>query len=202
MYYQDYFNKRFRNFIDGSSNKRMNIDHLVRNLSLISNRIIFKDNCIRIRTKHLHISLDVLSIRFIKKPPIEWRISRIREIDLFFILLYLLRDDTQFYSDLTKHFSSLLHEEAFSNWKPTVGEYILTQSPESSVRAFISDDLQKKTIELLQSHGFSPKVSYWGKASTGGKHWMLSKYRGKHGVGFKMIISTRWTLKHIVYFVK
>ena len=63
---------------------------------------------------------------------------------------------------------------------------------------------ERQQIKLLIRHGFMPHHSAVGKGRCTRRHWNMEKYRGKHGVGFKLITASSISsnFNHITYFLK
>ncbi len=70
------------------------------------------------------------------------------------------------------------------------GRYINVLWPSPVVRAGIFCEEERQQIKLLVRHGFMPHHSAVGKGRCTRRHWNMEKYRGKHGVGFKLITAS------------
>ena len=83
------------------------------------------------------------------------------------------------------------------------GMTIRTLNPNPVVQAFIFSNEQRAKIIQLIRHGFLPNHSSVGTAKSGKNHWRLEKYRGKFGVGFKMITRSPFSTNysHLTYFL-
>lgn len=84
------------------------------------------------------------------------------------------------------------------------GATINTLRPSSVAQAYIYSDEQRQMIKLLLRHNFFPHHTSVGEGRSTRKHWNIEKYRGKHGVGFKMISSSPFSnnFNHLTYFIK
>lgn len=80
---------------------------------------------------------------------------------------------------------------------------VICPSP-TNVRARIFSEDQRKAIKNLIHHNFMPKKTTVGEGRCTRKHWNVEKYRGRHGVGFRMITSSPYSsnFNHITYFIK
>ena len=84
------------------------------------------------------------------------------------------------------------------------GRYINVLRPTDVAAAGIYSEAQRQQIRLLIHHNFFPHHTAVGKGRCTKKHWNLEKYRGKHGVGFKMNTASPNSscLNHITYFLQ
>ena len=84
------------------------------------------------------------------------------------------------------------------------GRYINVLRPTDVAAAGIYSEAQRQQIQLLIHHNFLPHHTAVGKGRCTKKHWNLEKYRGKHGVGFKMITTRPYSynFNHLTYFIK
>ena len=84
------------------------------------------------------------------------------------------------------------------------GRYINVLRPTDVVAAGIYSEAQRQQIQLLIHHNFFPHHTAVGKGRCTKKHWNLEKYRGKYGVGFKMITTSPYSsnFNHLTYFIK
>ena len=82
------------------------------------------------------------------------------------------------------------------------GMTIKTLNPNSVAKAFIYSNQQRAKIVQLITHKFHPHHTSIGVGKAGKDHWRLEKYRGKFGVGFKMITRSPFSknFSHITYF--
>ena len=82
------------------------------------------------------------------------------------------------------------------------GMTIKTLNPNSVAKAFIYSNQQRAKIVQLITHKFLPLHTSIGVGKAGKDHWRLEKYRGKFGVGFKMITRSPFStnFSHITYF--
>lgn len=82
------------------------------------------------------------------------------------------------------------------------GMIIRTLNPNSVAKAFIYSNQQRAKIVQLITHNFLPHHTSVGVGKAGKDHWRLEKYRGKFGVGFKMITRSPFStnFSHITYF--
>lgn len=84
------------------------------------------------------------------------------------------------------------------------GRYINVLRPTNVAAAGIYSEAQRQQIRLLIHHNFFPHHTAVGKGRCTKKHWNLEKYRGKYGVGFKMITTSSISsnFNHLTYFLK
>ena len=84
------------------------------------------------------------------------------------------------------------------------GRYINVLRPTDVAAAGIYSEAQRQQIRLLIHHNFFPHHTAVGKGKKKKKHWNLEKYRGKYGVGFKMITTSSISsnFNHLTYFLK
>lgn len=84
------------------------------------------------------------------------------------------------------------------------GRYINVLRPTDVAAAGIYSEAQRQQIRLLIYHNFFPHHTAVGKGKSTRKHWNLEKYRGKYGVGFKMITTSSISsnFNHLTYFLK
>ena len=84
------------------------------------------------------------------------------------------------------------------------GRYINVLWPSPVVRAGIFCEEERQQIKLLLRHGFMPHHSAIGKGRCTRRHWNMEKYRGKHGVGFRLITASSISsnFNHITYCLK
>lgn len=78
--------------------------------------------------------------------------------------------------------------------------------------AKIYSEEQRDTIRRLIQHGYYPTHTSPGKAKCTKKRWNLEKYRGRHGIGFRMVSSyvrpytlggyVRSNMNSITYFIR
>ena len=82
------------------------------------------------------------------------------------------------------------------------GMTIRTLNPNSVAKAFIYSNQQRAKIVQLITHKFHPHHTSIGVGKAGKDNWRLEKYRGKFGVGFKMITRSPFSenFSHITYF--
>ena len=83
------------------------------------------------------------------------------------------------------------------------GRTIRTVQQTGVAQALIYDEEQRDTIYRLMSHGFLPHHTSIGKGNSTKRHWQITKYRGRHGKGFKMITTSPYStnFKHLTYFL-
>lgn len=81
---------------------------------------------------------------------------------------------------------------------------IKTLHPVSVAHARIYSEEQRMTVLQLIQHNFLPTHTSVGKGKSTRKHWNLEKYRGKFGIGFKMITTSPLSsnFNHLTYFIK
>lgn len=84
------------------------------------------------------------------------------------------------------------------------GVCIRTLHPSSVAQARIFSNEQRMTIRRLIRHKFLPTHTSVGKGKSTKKHWNIEKYRGKYGVGFKMITTSPYStnFNHLTYFIR
>jgi len=84
------------------------------------------------------------------------------------------------------------------------GKYINVLHPTNVASAGIFSEAQRQIIKLLIHHNFLPHHTAVGKGKCTRKHWNIEKYRGKHGVGFKLITASSISsnFNHLTYFLK
>ena len=84
------------------------------------------------------------------------------------------------------------------------GRYINVLRPTDVAAAGIYSEAQRQQIRLLILHNSVPHHTAVGKGRCTKKHWNLEKYRGKYGVGFKMITTSSISsnFNHLTYFLK
>ena len=84
------------------------------------------------------------------------------------------------------------------------GIFINVLRPSHIVRAGIFSEDERKQINLLIRHNFFPHHTAVGRGRCTRKHWNLEKYRGRYGVGFKLITTSPISsnFNHITYFLK
>ena len=84
------------------------------------------------------------------------------------------------------------------------GRYINVLRPTNVAAAGIYSEAQRQQIRLLIHHNFFPHHTAVGKGRCTKRHWNLEKYRGKHGIGFKMITTSPYSsnFNHLTYFIK
>lgn len=84
------------------------------------------------------------------------------------------------------------------------GATIRTKHPSSVAQARIYSEEQRMAILQLIQHKFLPSHTAVGKGKSTRKHWNIEKYRGKHGVGFKMITTSPYSsnFNHLTYFIR
>ena len=82
------------------------------------------------------------------------------------------------------------------------GTTIRTLHPNPVAQAFIYSNQQRAKIVQLITHKFLPHHTSVGVGKAGKDHWRLEKYRGKFGVGFKMITRSPFStnFNHLTYF--
>ena len=83
------------------------------------------------------------------------------------------------------------------------GTFIHVLRP-SRIAARIFSQEQRNAIYRLIRHNFFPHHTAVGDGRCSRIHWALEKYRGRHGVGFKLITSSPFStnFNHITYFIK
>jgi hypothetical protein len=83
------------------------------------------------------------------------------------------------------------------------GMTIRTLNPNPVAQAFIYSNQQRAKIVQLITHKFLPHHTSVGVGKAGKDHWRLEKYRGKFGVGFKMITRSPFSknFSHLTYFL-
>ena len=83
------------------------------------------------------------------------------------------------------------------------GTFIHVLRP-SRIAARIFSQEQRNAIYRLIRHNFFPHHTAVGDGICSRRHWALEKYRGRHGVGFKLITSSPFStnFNHITYFIK
>lgn len=74
----------------------------------------------------------------------------------------------------------------------------------SRIWARIFSQEQRDMIKRLIRHNFFPHHTAVGEGRCSRKHWAIEKYRGRHGVGFKLITSSPFSsnFNHITYFIQ
>lgn len=86
------------------------------------------------------------------------------------------------------------------------GSIIVTEYPKPDICAYIYTEEQRKAIKRLIRHGFNPDHTSVGegKLTKEDNRWRTEKYRGKFGVGFKMITWSPLShnFNHLTYFIK
>lgn len=84
------------------------------------------------------------------------------------------------------------------------GKYINVLHPTDVASAAIYSEAEREQIKLLIHHNFYPHHTSVGKGKSTRKHWNMEKYRGKYGVGFKMITTSSISsnFNHLTYFLK
>ena len=70
------------------------------------------------------------------------------------------------------------------------GATIRTMHPSPVAQARIYSEEQRMAILQLIRHKFLPTHTAVGKGKTTRKHWNIEKYRGKFGIGFKMMTTS------------
>ena len=82
-------------------------------------------------------------------------------------------------------------------------ETIQTANNKFVAKAFIYDDEQKETIQVLIQRGYIPHHTAVGRGRAGIKRWKIENYSGKYGKGFKMITTSPYSrnFNHITYFI-
>lgn len=81
--------------------------------------------------------------------------------------------------------------------------FIITADYDLSKQARIYDTEQRATIQDLINKGYVPIETVSGKAPCTKKHWNLLPYEGKHGTGYRMVSSYKYSgLNSITYFIK
>lgn len=83
------------------------------------------------------------------------------------------------------------------------GDFVKTLRP-TRIMAKIYSPEQRKMVNLLIHHNFFPKHTAVGVGNCGRKKWSIEKYKGRHGVGFKMITHSPFSsnFNHLTYFVQ
>lgn len=84
------------------------------------------------------------------------------------------------------------------------GRYINVIRPDYVPKAPIYTEEERDTILRLIKHNFFPHHSAVGKGHCSRKHWNLEKYRGRYGIGFKIITAYPYSsnFNTITYFIK
>lgn len=84
------------------------------------------------------------------------------------------------------------------------GLYINVLHPTNVAAAIIYSEEQRQQVKSLIRHNFLPHHTAVGRGRSTKRHWTIEKYRGKNGVGFKMISTSPFSsrLNHITYFLK
>ena len=82
-------------------------------------------------------------------------------------------------------------------------ETIQTANNKFVAKAFIYDDEQKETIQVLIQRGYIPHHTAVGRGKSTDKHWTIENYSGRYGKGFKMITNSPYSrnFNHITYFI-
>lgn len=84
------------------------------------------------------------------------------------------------------------------------GKYINVLHPTNVAAAGIYNEAERQQIKLLIHHNFYPHHTAVGIGRCTRKHWNMEKYRGKLGIGFRLITTSPYSsnFNHITYFLK